>query len=414
MNTNRIAVIISIIFCFLLLITYLNSLESVEFFPDESQWISTSKYFDLFISGDFTAPEWDINYWTMTQPPLARYFIGIGRFIGGYRLTTLNSPWDFSITFNQNKLAGNYPDKAVLYWARIPMALMGVFACSAVAILVKGASGIFTGCIWVIFCLINPFLKLILRRAMGDSLLVAFTVCVMVFSILFVKQILLHKKQHIWEYIFLTLMGVSGGFAQASKLNGSISLIGAGFLAISTAIHLNRQKTPAFRPLLIYIILLVFSSQLVFIMINPTLWEAPVSRTIWMFLHRFQEMQVQAQAMPQYVMNGIVDRFVTVTYRVFENYSPISFGGALWINIPLFLIGLTGCSIETLNYIRGEKTSPLHISLLLIGVVAAIPSLLTPLDWDRYFILPVFFFSAVICLGLTRVIKFLGQSIKLK
>jgi hypothetical protein len=47
--------------------------------------------------------------------------------------------------------------------------------------------------------------------------------------------------------------------------------------------------------------------------------------------------------------------------------------------------------------------------LLLFVVATATPALLTPLDWDRYYLLPLFFSTALIAAGLTWPARFIAS-----
>ena len=79
----------------ILAFAYLSNISQVEFHPDESQWISTSYIFENYVRLEFKSEAWDKYYATTTQPPVANYIMGAGRFIGGYRRPDLNKPWNF-------------------------------------------------------------------------------------------------------------------------------------------------------------------------------------------------------------------------------------------------------------------------------------------------------------------------------
>src|SRR4051794_31482078 len=103
-NTSKAEVLL--VFCTLAFF-YLTGLSSVAFHPDESQWIATSNVFETYFSGDFQSSLWHKSYWTLTQPPVARYIIGFSRYMGGYHIADLNTPWDFERgrDFNDRKNA---------------------------------------------------------------------------------------------------------------------------------------------------------------------------------------------------------------------------------------------------------------------------------------------------------------------
>ena len=70
----------------ILAFVYLTNIDKVEFHPDESQWIGTSYIFENYVRFEFKSEAWDTYYATTTQPPMANYIMGAGRFIGGYTI----------------------------------------------------------------------------------------------------------------------------------------------------------------------------------------------------------------------------------------------------------------------------------------------------------------------------------------
>src|SRR2546421_7611967 len=98
--------------------------QSTEFHGDESLWIATSYYFDAFVEGKFDSPVWNESYETLTQPPVGRYVVGIGRTIGGYGYRDLNRPWNFNLSDEENIARGNKPNPNLLWWSRVPMCIL--------------------------------------------------------------------------------------------------------------------------------------------------------------------------------------------------------------------------------------------------------------------------------------------------
>ena len=76
----------------------------------------------------FKSDVWQESYWTLTQPPLPRYFIGFGRRLGGFNESQLNQPIDFFLTEAENIAREAYPDEKLLHWARMPMAVLTSFS----------------------------------------------------------------------------------------------------------------------------------------------------------------------------------------------------------------------------------------------------------------------------------------------
>ena len=58
---------------------FLTHIGEVRFHTDESLWINHSRVLELVLSGDVHSPEWQPSFANVTQPPIAKYVIGLGR-----------------------------------------------------------------------------------------------------------------------------------------------------------------------------------------------------------------------------------------------------------------------------------------------------------------------------------------------
>jgi dolichyl-phosphate-mannose--protein O-mannosyl transferase len=206
----------------LLLFFCLWGLDQVPFHGDESSWISSSYTYEAFLHLDFKSDVWQESYWTLTQPPLPRYFIGLGRTLGGYNETQLNQPLDFFLTEAENIARGAYPEANLLHWSRLPMAVLTSFSLFLLFYLVELGFGKLTSTVFLGFILFNPFLFSNLRLALGEAPLLFFTCLSILFAVLGLKSWKAGgdpnpsatRKTIFW---FL-LMGVACGLAAASKM----------------------------------------------------------------------------------------------------------------------------------------------------------------------------------------------------
>ena len=404
--------IIDLVLIVTIFLVLCRGVDEVPFFPDEGQWIATSGVFEAYFSGDYDSPIWDINYWTVTQPPLTRYLIGFGRFLGGYSSEQLNTPWDFLNDDSTSSKEGSMPSPGLLFWSRIPMAVLASFSIAIVAVLLHKTVGLTSALIWSYLSLSNTYFAVMIRRAMGDSPLLFFIVMVTLLSYLYLNQSAFSKKVIIPRpYLMAIFIGVLVGLAQASKLNGVASIFG-GFLVVSAiAVRMDTDRQKQLRYFLVSVLLLIFVSQLTFLLIYPTLWQMPLKITILMFKNRGLEMNIQVAANPQSAINGFIEHLKIVGLRVFQNYSTINFTGAFWINIPLCLLGLVRSIYEICSYVLRKPANSGLIAIFFIGGATALPSLATPLDWDRYYLLPVFFSTILIAVGAADVTQRLFRMI---
>src|SRR4051812_725400 len=92
---------------------------SQRFTIDESRWIATSRYFWItFVQRDLFGPGGAPSYIVLPQPPVARYAIGFGLWLQGWRDDQLNGRYDSLRSASYNARAGNIPSPRLLAAAR--------------------------------------------------------------------------------------------------------------------------------------------------------------------------------------------------------------------------------------------------------------------------------------------------------
>jgi phosphatidylserine synthase len=382
----------------LLSIFYCRGLQSIAFMPDESQWIATSLVYEDYIHGNFSSPAWDESYWTVTQPPLPRYWIGLGRGIGGFGVSDLNMPWVWQKDFPANVAEGRKPSEQLLWWSRFPMGVLAAFAIFIGFLILEKLQGRLLGYFGVLLCLLSSYFPIMLSRAMGEaSLLAAIAGVLLVSDWLLRRSINQDKLEKSYFYFFL--LGIIIGFAQSSKLNGLFA-IGAGFaFALIVAFRVRQDGTKKGRFAVPFLIL-IFSTLITFILLNPFLWKDPIGRTLIMYHNRVVEMRGQQLDYSDTKIEGFNERINIITSRIFQDYAAFHFEGALWINILFFLIGFSYLVVKTFQYLQGADLNPTASVIFLVGGATSLPSLFTPLDWDRYYLLPVYFSTLIIAMGI--------------
>lgn len=337
---------------------------------------------------------------TVTQPPLPRYIIGLGRWLGGFREADLNLPWEFEKDSQTNIAAGRMPSPKLLWWSRFPMVILAATSIFIGFVMLKKIAGRLTGYIWIALSLMSVYYSRTLIRAMGDSALLVFIAGTLIISYLLLQDFDNQKtKKAGRSYIYFLFLGIAIGLAESSKLNGlSAILAGFGFI-ILIILRMKQTRTLKIRFALVSILILVFSSQLTFVALNPFLWKNPLDRTLTMFNSRLFEMSVQTNDFPGSRIQGFGQHVGVLTKRIFESYSSLHFEGAIWINIILFLIGFIYLVNKAVQYYKNDNSNPGSVVVLAIGLATSLPSLFTPLDWDRYYIFPIYFSTMAITIG---------------
>jgi len=112
--------------------------------------------------------------------------------------------------------------------------------------------------------------------------------------------------------------------------------------------------------------------------------------------------QSEALALSPFPTRGF---FSTLLERVFEDYASISFGGAALVNLVLFGLGVVYAIRTARGWLRRQEGSGASLAIIATGACTALPSLLTPLDWDRYYLLAVLFSTVFIAIGISWAIQ---------
>jgi hypothetical protein len=144
------------------------------------------------------------------------------------------------------------------------------------------------------------------------------------------------------------------------------------------------------------------------------LWPSPVGRTLKMFEDRIIEMREQTIKHPVDNIDTLQKRLTIIPLRIFEDYAIIHFNGSLMINIILFLIGIKVAVSQATHWLKHKLDNAASIVLLTTGMLASIPAFFTLLDWDRYYLFPVFFSTIFIAIALGWIGTMMFQWVALK
>jgi len=375
---------------------YLTGIETVVFHGDESQWIGSSTVFEEFFTAKFDSPLWDESYWTLTQPPVARYVIGMGRRIGGHGWA------DVQAHAHVDAMSSD----SLLWWSRLPMPLLGVVSFVIGFVLIQKAAGQLAGYVWILLSIISTFFMRNLRRAMGEAVLL---VCV-AFATLSIYKILAllktGKSARFWKiFIWFGILGIIAGVAGASKLNGLAVVLAGVVLAVIVAIKLGGSFFSRLFFGASAILTVILLSSLTFVGLNPYLWPDPASRTWKMYEHRLDEIDYQRQLFPDQSLDGLGERIKVIPERVFQTYTALDFKGSFIINLVFFVAGLWYLVRKSWRSFSKGVIDPVSTAVVLVGLVVIAPSLFTPLDWDRYYLFPVFFTTFFIAIGIAVFIE---------
>jgi hypothetical protein len=402
---------------------YLSNIDEITHHGDESTWITTSVYFDALIKGNINSPIWDPHFLTLTTPPVTRYIIGISRKLNDIGPEKVNKRWDFSKDKKTNIKLGSMPTPELLRTARIPMVIMSILSMFLLFYITRKYMGILVSYTLFILLVSNNYLEMQLLRAMSESPILHFIILVNLLLyitarlwISYDKPIFKNKKKLITLILSFLLIGIMIGTAGGIKLNG-FALLGVSILLYLLLLffsnHLNNISIKA-RILLLSCIfgILSFTSFSTFIAMNPFLYKNSINRSVALFKWRIHEMgnQTRNSHSANLTRLSFTNRVLTVSNNILNKYSSISFKGASLLNFVLFLTGFIIVVRKSMEFLKGNKSNLSYLVLLLSCIIVAGPSLLTPLNWDRYFYLPVIFSTILISIGIAEILRFIYKN----
>ena len=404
----------------LLATVYLGGIGSVKFHPDESQWIATSAALEDFVGARFGSATWKESYWTLTQPPLVRYVIGVGRRAGGYGPADLNPAWDWSRRSEVNVHSGAVPSADLLWWSRLPMVLLAIAASGIGFHLLRLSVGRIAAYAWLALWLVSPYFQLVLRRAMGEAALVAGVALVLFLCARALREgARMTARPPRPQYLWFAGVGVGVGLAGELKLNGLSTLlagiVGAFFYAITGPDSSWRRRLGVS---ITAAGIVIVCATVVFVGLNPYLWPDPLGRTMGMVDYRFKEMDIQKRAFPRAPVATFEQRAKVFPDRILganaalklDRMVPRSWGRnrglpGIVVNGLLSALGLSYLAMRAWRHLRRRAYDPIAVAILIVGVSAAAPVLWTPLDWDRYYLLPIFVTTLLIAVGIDRLFR---------
>lgn len=404
----------------ILLAVFLTGIEKVSYGEDESHWIHTSSYLEILFTQKPDSPFWGEHYWTLTQPPVTRYLIGLGRLAGGYQPEDLNTPWQFDQDYETNVAQGNLPESELLWWSRLPMAALAALTGWLIYLLLRAAANRLAAYCFLLTFLSNTYFLTHLRRAMSETPLLFFTILTAAACWKALRELrtayqqeAVTAKQLRKPAAWFLVAGASCGLAGACKINGLFSAGGLFALALLSFMLLpggagrGLRRTFAIRGAVFSVI----GALLLFIVLNPYLYSNPLVNTARMFKFRVQEMSIQVAGFPENVIpNSSLERLDVVSQRIFEKYASPNFSGARWLNLTFAAIGLGNLLWRAWRWLRRDKNDPAAVVLLILPAPLVAAALVTPLDWDRYYLFPVVLAACCSATGLGTAARWLWKA----
>lgn len=394
---------------------------SVPFHGDESTQIYMSRdYAYQFLQGDLdlvrfhdppiSAQEQELR---LLNGTLNKYLIGVAWQVGSFTVDQLNEQWDWGADWNYNQQYGHAPTDSLLQVSRIPSALLLALGVIPLFGLGRALGGRPVAYLASLYYALNPALLLNGRRAMMEGSMIAFLL------LMVLAGAWLLRERRWWVAI---LLGVVAGLALASKHTSAFTVIAVfGACAVYPVVEWVIQKRGGESsdgraqhavPLQTYVMLIAAAILAlgIFYALNPAWWGDPLTRAGDVLTLRGDLLAGQAGAFGGYVNAGdALDGFFRQVFVNLPQYYEIPdwagyigdqiarYDGSVWRGVSIGGSTVGGLVVLALVLVGGwalwrDRESPRSTRWLVGGwalAMALVTALLTPLEWQRYY-LPAF------------------------
>jgi hypothetical protein len=257
------------------------------------------------------------------------------------------------------------------------------------------------GYLWLVLCLASPYLHRTLCAAMSEAPLlaaIAATAWAADRALQSVRQSGGRPERR--ALAWFAAVGLCAGIAGAAKLNGLVVAgAGAALAAAAWWAHGRQLNSNGLRWLFTAELLVVGGATVVFVAVNPYLYADPIGRTERMFQHRLTEMQQQVSDNPGQEMPAGCKGAQVLIHYVFQHDAPIPSPTLLPVYLTLCAAGVAAACHGGVRWLGGKSTEPTALVLCVMWPIVSAPTVLTPLVWERYFLLPVVGSMVFVALG---------------
>ena len=392
----------------------------VPFHGDESSKIYIGRdYYYLFLQGDraklshqakrsASAGDYRAN---LASGSISNMIYGWLASSSGYAITDLNDDWHWGLNYKSNLESNRLPDARLLRSARLASAAQLAAAAALCYVFARMTINRPTALLASLLFAIHPSLLLNGRRAMQEgSLLLG-----VMLTLVMVAWLIRHRRW--WQY---ALLGACAGLAIAAKHSSAftVAIVFLALVALSVYESLGNRDARNMRWLagiLTAGLMVSIITLLVFYLLNPGWWDAPLASAGEVLSERSELLQRQAgvyggyQSLGQgakgffrFVLQAEAQYFedqqwadypeISAQIQIYENsgWAGALIGDHALAGIVMSLLVVAGIFL----LLRDDDISLQDRALLLIwgGGGAAAVFALTPLPWARYY-LPVLPFA---------------------
>ncbi|MBZ0282008.1 MAG: glycosyltransferase family 39 protein [Anaerolineae bacterium] len=347
-----------------------------------------------------------------------KYLIGLAWQMRGFTLSDINEQWDWGADWDYNQQNGHVPSENLLLNSRWPSAILMAAGVAVMFLLGQALGGRWAAYIASVYYALNPALLINGRRAMMEGSFTFFSLL----TLLAACWLLLRPS---WRSA--VGLGLAAGLALASKHTAVFTVV---TVFITCAIYIAARTIRTWRSVPVHVVLrLLLATGIAlgtFYLLNPAWWGDPAGRAQTVLELRQNLLDIQVNIFggydnfldktagflrqtlidaPQYYEVSGWDSYIGDQIAQYETspWRGVSVGGSVFGAVILFAIIAVGLwALAWFKRIRAAVRT-------LIGVWALVMTLttllLTPLEWQRYY-LPMYPAMGLVAgLGVSRIVS---------
>ena len=399
------------------------------FHADEATQIYMGRDFAYqFLQGDLArvafhddSPDPELQYLRLINGSINKYTIGLSWFLAGYRVEDVNDQWDWGADWQYNTSTHHAPSPGLLAAAHWPSALFTAASVAVLFALARLLGGRPVAYLATAYYALNPVVLLNGRRAMMEGSLLFFGLLVVLVAILYLR-----RRSWRWALAF----GAAAGLAVAAK-HTNLFVVAPLFLGCALVPLVERlaRRRSVGRPLVQagQLVAAGLAAAAVFFALNPVWWGAnPLEHGVLILRLRNDLLAGQASvyggysgpldqlagfgrqalvALPQYYEDTRFANWIAGEIALYEAspWRGVSIGGSL--PGALVLLALVVYGGWRLLRERALSLSDRWLVALWAGATLAATWLLTPLEWQRYYLPVIPVLALLAAFGLTRLAR---------
>jgi 4-amino-4-deoxy-L-arabinose transferase-like glycosyltransferase len=417
------------VLCFFILVSLgMERRKTAAFHVDEAHKISETYYYYLFFGlHDFHNPDWNTDFFSRTNPPVAKYIMGAYLETRGQVIKDLSLENKFCELWSNEKELRRQVSDSMLLDARAVSVVFGVLTLFVLYLIGRLSGSVTTGILSALLLAGLPLFQYYATVALTDSILLFFMTAVVLATIVLAnsargeaaaprKGLVCPRNVRIACWVLVLAILITG--AAGVKFNG---LLAAAFFAVATtSLAVVGMFTRNGKPVLLILKTaliaagVLLTSAVLFVAINPYLYDRPLAKVISVF-KTFYGFMVLQMIEPGPPLLAAAQKISAAGVYNFALPQTFLLGNGETFYLAAFVTGIFFIIIDMAAALGKRKVPVWHIIVTAWIIVYGLGvGVWIRLAWDRYFLPLAPFIALTGGYGLARFGKFIRLLRKVK